>query len=99
MCKHNKNDMLLRKMSTYWRHDNADQLFHDYLRIPQEALEVADLFNIDHAFVCVSYLMTSLQYLHIQLHHVAMPVCVVHAECPTPLHVSCLPRFTVHAQA
>ena len=41
MCKHNKNDMLLRKMSTYWRHDRADQLFHDYMAIPDEALEVS----------------------------------------------------------
>jgi len=40
MCKHNKNDMLLRKMSTFWRHDRADQLFHDYLAIPHEALQV-----------------------------------------------------------
>ena len=96
MCKHNKNDMLLRKMSTHWRHDNADQLFHDYLRIPQEALKVADLFTIDHAFVCV---LTSLQYLHLRLHDVAIPVCVVYADCPAPLHVSCIPGFTVHAQA
>lgn len=40
LCKHNKNDMLLRKMSTYWRHDRADQLFNDYAHIPPEALQV-----------------------------------------------------------
>ncbi len=40
MCKHNKNDMLLRKMSTHWRHDRADQLFHDYSDIPTEAIKV-----------------------------------------------------------
>ncbi|KAL0046812.1 hypothetical protein WJX82_010501 [Trebouxia sp. C0006] len=45
MCKHNKNDMLLRKMSTFWRHDRADQLFHDYLAIPHEALQVLEQYN------------------------------------------------------
>ena len=40
MCKHNKNDMFLRKMSTYWRHTRADQLFYDYPDIPLEAREV-----------------------------------------------------------
>ncbi|KAL0037858.1 hypothetical protein WJX79_002263 [Trebouxia sp. C0005] len=45
MCKHNKNDMLLRKMSTFWRHDRADQLFHDYVAIPDEALEVLEQYN------------------------------------------------------
>ena len=50
MCKHNKNDMLLRKMSTYWRHDRADQLFHDYMAIPDEALEVS-IKSINFTFV------------------------------------------------
>ena len=45
MCKHNKNDMLLRKMSTYWRHDRAGQLFNDYAHIPPEALQVGLLNN------------------------------------------------------
>lgn len=41
LCKHNKNDMLLCKMSTYWRHGRADQLFNDYAHIPPEALQVS----------------------------------------------------------
>ena len=40
MCKHNKNNTLVCKMSKYWRHDRADQLFHAYSQIPAEALEV-----------------------------------------------------------
>lgn len=29
LCKHNKNQMLLRQMSTYWRHDRVSDLFWD----------------------------------------------------------------------
>jgi len=58
MCKHNKNDMLLRKMSTYWRHSCADQLFHDYMAIPDEALEVhvnqsINIFNVLGGNMCM----------------------------------------------
>ena len=40
MCKLNKNAMLRTRSSTYWRHQRADQLFHDYHKIPKEALKV-----------------------------------------------------------
>ncbi|KAL3145874.1 hypothetical protein ABBQ38_015244 [Trebouxia sp. C0009 RCD-2024] len=45
MCKHNKNNMLLRKLSTYWRHHHVEQLFHDHAHIPKEALQVLDQYN------------------------------------------------------
>lgn len=30
LCKHNKNRMLLRHMSTYWRHEKVEELFWRY---------------------------------------------------------------------
>jgi len=33
LCKHNKNKMLLRHMSTHWRHDRVDEIFWDYHQV------------------------------------------------------------------
>ena len=30
LCKLNKNQMLLRRMSSFWRHERVDSLFWDY---------------------------------------------------------------------
>ena len=51
LCKHSKNNMLVCKMSKYWRHARADQLFHTYSQIPAEALEVHAV-GLPH-FYCV----------------------------------------------
>jgi len=47
LCKHNKNKMLLRHMSTHWRHDRVDEIFWDYHQVPKEALQLLQEYSAD----------------------------------------------------
>lgn len=63
LCKHNKNNMLVCKLSKYWRHHRPDELFHTYSQIPVEALEVILPLHIPayicNCLLCLLYRMVS----------------------------------------
>ncbi|KAK9823352.1 hypothetical protein WJX72_002122 [[Myrmecia] bisecta] len=44
LCKHNKADMLLRRMGPFWRHRRVDQLCWPYEEVPEEALRVLEAY-------------------------------------------------------
>eukprot|EP00884_Botryococcus_braunii_P011575 jgi/Botrbrau1/20418/Bobra.0006s0072.2 len=45
LCKLNKNDMLVRRMSKYWRHDGLHQLLWRPQEVPREVLSVLEEYN------------------------------------------------------